>query len=142
MKLMEILKEVQLLESINADEDKLMTIIKENYEASDDDFYNFEELLSEGVSISAAKKSIKKLEKKAKGKFAKIKSTLISGFMTGDVAPVKKMLASKVNTKLAVDYLTLLKAAHGGEKKLLSKADGKGKNFFKKVFGLVDSVAA
>lgn len=141
MKLMDILKEVQLLESINNDEEKLIKIMKENYESSADDSYNFDELLSESVSIAGAKKSIKQLEKSAKEKFSKIKSAMISGFMSGDVAPIKKLLASKPNTKLAVDYLQLLKAAHGGEKKLMSKAEGKGKTFFKKVFGLVDKVA-
>lgn len=140
MKLMEILEEVQLLESINNDEEKLIQTMKENYKSSPDE-YNFDEFLSEGVSISAAKKSIKQLEKTAKEKFTKIKSAMISGFMSGDVAPIKKLLASKPNTKLAVDYLQLLKAAHGGEKKLMSKAEGKGKAFFKKVFGLVDKVA-
>lgn len=145
MRLMEILKEVQLLESIEGNDKQLIDIIKENYKSSDDKSFNIKEILAEaedeGLSIQAAKTAIKKLETTAKEKFAKIKSTLISGFMTGDIAPVKKLLAAKANTKLAVDYLNLLKAAHGGETKLLSKSEGQGKTFFKKVFGLIDDVA-
>ena len=138
MRLQEILNEVQKLENEYMDDAKTLEIIKENYQESLEDS---EEIITEGMSVADAKKALKKLEKSSKKVFEYVRDKFISGFTSGAAGAkeVEKMLKQKKYTKVGIDYLKLLDAAHKG--KLLTKAKGDGKKFFSKVMKLVPEAA-
>lgn len=56
------------------------------------------------------------------------RNKIIGAFMKSDITEFRKILNSDLS-KEAVDYMTVLTIAHGGEKKLLAKAGADKKKF-------------
>lgn len=143
MRLMEILKEVQIIEQNNIDDQKLIKIIKENYYSTSSLDESFSSEMLNEMSMTDAKREIKLLMKKAAKKFEKIKPALISGFTSGKTTELKQLLAKKEYTRTIVDYFNLLKTAHSknGDVKGIQKQakDAAGKKFFYNAFNLIDS---
>lgn len=135
MKLMEILKEAYELENGEDLFEASKESIKKKY--SKDTSRAFKMLNGKPVNKALAKRAVGKIKDK---RMLEIRNEIVAAFMKGDLDEFKKIFNDTKKAREAIDYIEVLKIAHGGEKKLLATA-GKKKNLMQKVFKLIDGIS-
>lgn len=135
MKLMEVLKEVQILEK--GDVGLKESIMDKYANAKTLVFKKLAAFKDELISKSQAKKL---LTSDSDSKLNDIRSELIKAFVKKDFSQITALLNDPIKSKDFVDYLKLIEIAHGGRNNALKKA-GDNKAFVNKVFDLVDGIS-
>jgi len=138
MKLMDILNEVEKLNTVETDEvlseaskEKIATKYKKDRSKA------FKVITGKGkVSKMQAKKALSNLKD---DKVVEARNQIISAFMSGDIMAFRKLLKGNL-TKETIDYMELLVKAHGGKDKLL-RAAGNKKNFLKKALADIEGIS-
>lgn len=136
MRLIEILKEAQALENVEVLEEakkKARKGMKEKIKAK----YNAKK--SQALKI-AAKLKARKNNINWTDDVKEVRNEVVAAFMANDPDKVIGMMAQPDGYK-AVEILKALETAHGGYKRLESKAGDK-KNFIKTVFAYIDAEEA
>lgn len=136
MRLIEILKEAKVIENVGVLTETSKESIKKKYNSDKSKEFKMITKVDKTISKSDAIRAVKKLDDNMK----KIRNEIVTAFMSGKIEDMYAILNDTKKSRESIDYLTLLKAAHGGEKKMLAAA-GKKKSFMKKTLDLINNIS-
>lgn len=139
MRLMEILKEAQAIEKDMVLTEANKETIRKNYNAYRSQAFNMIRKADKPVTKSKAVAAVKDLDTTT----IEIRNEIVAAFMKGGsegLTAMKKIFNDTKKSREAIDYMVLLKAAHGGEKKMYAAAGNK-KAFLQKVYAIIDDIS-
>ena len=139
MRLMEILKEAQAIEKDMVLTEASKESIREKYKKDKSRAFNMIRKAGKLVDKSKALAAIKDLDTTT----TEIRNEIVAAFMKGGsegLTAMKKIFNDNKKSREAIDYMILLKAAHGGEKKMYAVAGNK-KAFLQKVYDVIDDIS-
>lgn len=139
MRLMEILKEAQAIEKDMVLTEASKESIREKYKKDKSRAFNMIRKAGKLVDKSKALAAIKDLDTTT----TEIRNEIVAAFMKGGsegLTAMKKIFNDTKKSREAIDYMILLKAAHGGEKKMYAAAGNK-KAFLQKVYDVIDDIS-
>ena len=139
MRLMEILKEAQAIEKDMVLTEASKESIREKYKKDKSRAFNMIRKAGKLVDKSKALAAIKDLDTTT----TEIRNEIVAAFMKGGsegLTAMKKIFNDTKKSREAIDYMVLLKAAHGGEKKMYAAAGNK-KAFLQKVYDVIDDIS-
>ena len=139
MRLMEILKEAQAIEKDMVLTEASKESIREKYKKDKSRAFNMIRKAGKLVDKSKALAAVKDLDPTT----TEIRNEIVAAFMKGGsegLTAMKKIFNDNKKSREAIDYMVLLKAAHGGEKKMYAAAGNK-KAFLQKVYALIDDIS-
>ena len=139
MRLMEILKEAQAIEKDMVLTEASKESIREKYKKDKSRAFNMIRKAGKLVDKSKALAAIKDLDTTT----TEIRNEIVAAFMKGGsegLTAMKKIFNDNKKSREAIDYMILLKAAHGGEKKMYAAAGNK-KAFLQKVYDVIDDIS-
>ena len=136
---MEILKEAQAIEKDMVLTEASKESIREKYKKDKSRAFNMIRKAGKLVDKSKALAAIKDLDTTT----TEIRNEIVAAFMKGGsegLTAMKKIFNDNKKSREAIDYMILLKAAHGGEKKMYAAAGNK-KAFLQKVYDVIDDIS-
>lgn len=139
MRLMEILKEAQAIEKDMVLTEASKESIREKYKKDKSRAFNMIRKADKLVTKSKALAAVKDLDTTT----TEIRNEIVAAFMKGGsegLTAMKQIFNNSKKSREAIDYMILLKAAHGGEKKMFAAAGNK-KSFLQKVYALIDDIS-
>src|SRR5574344_699533 len=139
MRLMEILKEAQAIEKDMVLTEASKESIREKYKKDKSRAFNMIRKAGKLVDKSKAVAAVKDLDTTT----TEIRNEIVAAFMKGGsegLTAMKKIFNDNKKSREAIDYMILLKAAHGGEKKMYAAAGNK-KAFLQKVYDVIDDIS-
>ena len=139
MRLMEILKEAQAIEKDMVLTEASKESIREKYKKDKSRAFNMIRKAGKLVDKSKALAAVKDLDATT----TEIRNEIVAAFMKGGsegLTAMKKIFNDTKKSREAIDYMVLLKAAHGGEKKMYAAAGNK-KAFLQKVYDVIDDIS-
>ena len=139
MRLMEILKEAQAIEKDMVLTEASKESIKKKYNADKSQAFKMIRRADKLVTKSKALAAVKDLDATT----TEIRNEIVAAFMKGGsegLTAMKKIFNDNKKSREAIDYMILLKAAHGGEKKMYAAAGNK-KAFLQKVYDVIDDIS-
>lgn len=139
MRLMEILKEAQAIEKDMVLTEASKESIREKYKKDKSRAFNMIRKAGKLVDKSKALAAVKDLDPTT----TEIRNEIVAAFMKGGsegLTAMKKIFNDNKKSREAIDYMVLLKAAHGGEKKMYAAAGNK-KAFLQKVYAIIDDIS-
>lgn len=139
MRLMEILKEAQAIEKDMVLTEASKESIREKYKKDKSRAFNMIRKAGKLVDKSKALAAVKDLDPTT----TEIRNEIVAAFMKGGsegLTAMKKIFNDNKKSREAIDYMVLLKAAHGGEKKMYAAAGNK-KAFLQKVYDVIDDIS-
>lgn len=139
MRLMEILKEAQAIEKDMVLTEASKESIREKYKKDKSRAFNMIRKADKLVTKSKALAAVKDLDTTT----TEIRNEIVAAFMKGGsegLTAMKKIFNDTKKSREAIDYMVLLKAAHGGEKKMYAAAGNK-KAFLQKVYAIIDDIS-
>ena len=139
MRLMEILKEAQAIEKDMVLTEASKESIREKYKKDKSRAFNMIRKAGKLVDKSKALAAVKDLDATT----TEIRNEIVAAFMKGGsegLTAMKKIFNDTKKSREAIDYMVLLKAAHGGEKKMYTAAGNK-KAFLQKVYDVIDDIS-
>lgn len=139
MRLMEILKEAQAIEKDMVLTEASKESIRKKYNADKSRAFNMIRKAGKLVDKSKALAAIKDLDTTT----TEIRNEIVAAFMKGGsegLTAMKQIFNNPKKSREAIDYMVLLKAAHGGEKKMYAAAGNK-KAFLQKVYAIIDDIS-
>ena len=139
MRLMEILKEAQAIEKDMVLTEASKESIKKKYNADKSQAFKMIRKADKPVTKSKAVAAVKDLDVTT----TEIRNEIVAAFMKGGsegLTAMKQIFNDTKKSREAIDYMVLLKAAHGGEKKMYVAAGNK-KAFLQKVYAIIDDIS-
>ena len=139
MRLMEILKEAQAIEKDMVLTEASKESIRKKYNADKSRAFNMIRKAGKLVDKSKALAAVKDLDATT----TEIRNEIVAAFMKGGsegLTAMKEIFNDTKKSREAIDYMVLLKAAHGGEKKMYAAA-GTKKAFLQKVYDVIDDIS-
>ena len=139
MRLMEILKEAQAIEKDMVLTEASKESIKKKYKEDKSQAFKMIRRADKLVTKSKALAAVKDLDPTT----TEIRNEIVAAFMKGGsegLTAMKKIFNNNKKSREAIDYMVLLKAAHGGEKKMYVAAGNK-KAFLQKVYAIIDDIS-
>ena len=139
MRLMEILKEAQAIEKDMVLTEASKESIREKYKKDKSRAFNMIRKAGKLVDKSKAVAAVKDLDATT----TEIRNEIVAAFMKGGsegLTAMKHIFNDTKKSREAIDYMILLKAAHGGEKKMYAAAGNK-KAFLQKVYDVIDDIS-
>ena len=139
MRLMEILKEAQAIEKDMVLTEASKESIRKKYNADKSQAFKMIRKADKLVTKSKALAAIKDLDTTT----TEIRNEIVAAFMKGGsegLTAMKKIFNNPKKSRESIDYMVLLKAAHGGEKKMYAAAGNK-KAFLQKVYAIIDDIS-
>ena len=136
---MEILKEAQAIEKDMVLTEASKESIREKYKKDKSRAFNMIRKAGKLVDKSKALAAVKDLDPTT----TEIRNEIVAAFMKGGsegLTAMKKIFNDNKKSREAIDYMVLLKAAHGGEKKMYAAAGNK-KAFLQKVYAIIDDIS-
>ena len=139
MRLMEILKEAQAIEKDMVLLEANKETIRKKYNDAKSQAFKMIRKADKLVTKSKALAAVKDLDVTT----TEIRNEIVAAFMKGGsegLTAMKQIFNDTKKSREAIDYMILLKAAHGGEKKMFAAAGNK-KAFLKKVYDVIDDIS-
>lgn len=139
MRLMEILKEAQAIEKDMVLLEANKETIRQRYNDAKSQAFKMIRNADKLVTKSKAVAAVKDLDTTT----TEIRNEIVAAFMKGGsegLTAMKHIFNDTKKSREAIDYMILLKAAHGGEKKMFAAAGNK-KAFLKKVYDVIDDIS-
>lgn len=136
---MEILKEAQAIEKDMVLTEASKESIKKKYKEDKSQAFKMIRRADKLVTKSKALAAVKDLDPTT----TEIRNEIVAAFMKGGsegLTAMKKIFNNNKKSREAIDYMVLLKAAHGGEKKMYVAAGNK-KAFLQKVYAIIDDIS-
>ena len=139
MRLMEILKEAQAIEKDMVLLEANKETIRKKYNDAKSQAFKMIRKADKLVTKSKALAAVKDLDVTT----TEIRNEIVAAFMKGGsegLTAMKQIFNDTKKSREAIDYMILLKAAHGGEKKMYVAAGNK-KSFLQKVYDVIDDIS-
>ena len=136
---MEILKEAQAIEKDMVLLEANKETIRKKYKDAKSRAFNMIRKADKLVTKSKALAAVKDLDVTT----TEIRNEIVAAFMKGGsegLTAMKQIFNDTKKSREAIDYMILLKAAHGGEKKMYVAAGNK-KSFLQKVYDVIDDIS-